>query len=144
MLLVDLLLGFGIGTLIGMLGGGGSILTVPTLVYLVGRMPQAAVTTSLAIVGANSVMETYFQRSRGALNGRVALVFGGVGGRFLIVPALPLDIISLFVIGGLAGTFAGFRLGQIIDAHLLRRTFAVCIIGLALVLLVDHLPKALG
>ncbi len=251
MLLVDLLLGFGIGVLIGMLGGGGSILTVPALVYLVGQTPQAAVTTSLAIVGANSVMGAYFHRSRGTLNGRVALVFGGagmvvaylaaglsrqltpsllmvafagllivigtmlitrkmaeapsqdadlavwkvvgsgavvglltgilgVGGGFLIVPALvmlvglpmhkavgtslliiamnslagflghlsgaalPLDIISLFVIGGLAGTFAGVRLGQIIDAHLLRRTFAVFIIGLALVLLADHLPKALG
>lgn len=78
-LLLDLILGFGIGAALGMLGGGGSILTVPALVYLVGQTPQAAVTTSLAIVGANSVMGAYFHRAQGTLNWRVALLFGGVG-----------------------------------------------------------------
>ncbi|MDZ4672712.1 MAG: sulfite exporter TauE/SafE family protein, partial [Phototrophicales bacterium] len=72
-------IGFGIGTLLGLLGGGGSILTVPALVYLVGQSPQVAVTTSLAIVGANSVMGAFFHRTDGGLNWRVALIFGGVG-----------------------------------------------------------------
>ena len=57
---LDLFLGFGIGLSLGLMGGGGSLLTVPALVYLVGQTPQAAVTTSLAIVGANSLMGASF------------------------------------------------------------------------------------
>lgn len=78
-LLLDLLLGFGIGMALSLLGGGGSILTVPALVYLVGQTPQAAVTTSLAIVGANSVLGAYFHNLKGTCNWNVALVFGGAG-----------------------------------------------------------------
>lgn len=78
-LLLNLGLGFGIGASLGLLGGGGSILTVPALVYLVGQSPQAAITTSLAIVGANSLLGAFFHRMQGSLNWRVALVFGGVG-----------------------------------------------------------------
>lgn len=78
-LLLSLTLGFGIGLSLGLMGGGGSILTVPALVYLVGQTPQVAVTTSLAIVGANSAMGALFHRQQGTLNWRVALVFGGSG-----------------------------------------------------------------
>lgn len=74
-----LLLGFVIGGLLGLLGGGGSILTVPALVYVIGQTPQMAVTTSLAIVGANSAMGMMFHQAQGTLNWRVALLFGGVG-----------------------------------------------------------------
>jgi uncharacterized membrane protein YfcA len=42
----------GIGLTLGLLGAGGSILTVPVLVYIVGEPPKAAVAESLAIVGA--------------------------------------------------------------------------------------------
>jgi uncharacterized protein len=86
---LELALGFAIGLSLSLLGGGGSILTVPALVYLVGQSPQAAVTTSLAIVGGNSVLGAYFHSGQaipkseaapgGALNWRVAAVFGGVG-----------------------------------------------------------------
>ncbi len=76
---LDLSLGFAIGLSLGLLGGGGSILTVPALVYLVGQNPHSAVTTSLAIVGANSALGAWFHKSQGMLNGRVALVFGGAG-----------------------------------------------------------------
>ncbi|MBX2998075.1 MAG: sulfite exporter TauE/SafE family protein [Caldilineaceae bacterium] len=78
-LLINLLLGFGIGLSLGLLGGGGSILTVPALVYVVGQTPQAAVTASLMIVGANSMMGAFMHRSQGTLNWRVALIFGGSG-----------------------------------------------------------------
>jgi hypothetical protein len=76
---LDLGLGFAIGLSLGLLGGGGSILTVPALVYLVGQSPQSAVTTSLAIVGVNSALGAWFHKGLGTLNGRVALVFGGAG-----------------------------------------------------------------
>lgn len=78
-ILLGLVLGFGIGGSLGLLGGGGSILTVPALVYLVGQTPQVAVMTSLAIVGANSAMGAFFHRAQGTLNWRVALLFGGAG-----------------------------------------------------------------
>lgn len=78
-ILLGLALGFGIGGSLGLLGGGGSILTVPALVYLVGQTPQVAVMTSLAIVGANSAMGAFFHRAQGTLNWRVALLFGGAG-----------------------------------------------------------------
>jgi uncharacterized membrane protein YfcA len=78
-LVLDLILGFGIGLSLGLMGGGGSLLTVPALVYLVGQTPQAAVTTSLAIVGANSLMGASFHRAQGTLNWKVALSFGGAG-----------------------------------------------------------------
>ncbi len=78
-LALDLVLGFGIGLSLGLMGGGGSLLTVPALVYLVGQTPQAAVTTSLAIVGANSLMGASFHRAQGTLNWTVALSFGGAG-----------------------------------------------------------------
>ena len=78
-ILLNLVLGFVIGLALGLLGGGGSILTVPALVYLVGQSPQAAVTTSLAIVGTNSVFGAMFHMRGGTLNWRVALLFGGVG-----------------------------------------------------------------
>ena len=76
---LDLTLGFGIGLSLGLMGGGGSLLTVPALVYLVGQTPQAAVTTSLAIVGANSLMGASFHRAQGTLNWKIALTFGGAG-----------------------------------------------------------------
>ena len=78
-ILLDLLVGCAIGLTLGLLGGGGSILTVPALVYLIGQSPQVAVTASLIIVGANSMLGAYFHRAQGTLNWRVALTFGGVG-----------------------------------------------------------------
>lgn len=76
---LEIALGFVIGLSLGLLGGGGSILTVPALVYLVGQTPQMAITTSLAIVGANSVLGANFHRLQGTLNWHVALLFGGAG-----------------------------------------------------------------
>lgn len=76
---LELVLGFGIGASLGLLGGGGSMLTVPALVYLIGQTPQAAVTTSLAIVGMNSLIGAMFHRAQGTLDWKVALLFGGAG-----------------------------------------------------------------
>lgn len=77
--MLEVLLGFTIGLTLGLLGGGGSILTVPALVYLVGQNPRTAVTTSLMIVGANSLSGALTHRVQGTLNWRVALLFGGSG-----------------------------------------------------------------
>lgn len=87
LLLLNVLLGFAIGASLGLLGGGGSILTVPALVYIIGQTPQVAVTTSLAIVGANSALGAIFHRTQGTLNWRVALLFGGTGMLFSYLAA---------------------------------------------------------
>ncbi|MCB9435964.1 MAG: sulfite exporter TauE/SafE family protein [Anaerolineales bacterium] len=79
LLVLGVILGGVIGLTLGLLGGGGSILTVPALVYLVGQSPQVAVTTSLAVVGTNSMMGAYFHSGQGTLNWRVAFMFGGAG-----------------------------------------------------------------
>jgi uncharacterized protein len=248
-LVLSLILGFGIGGSLGLLGGGGSILTVPALVYLIGQTPQVAVTTSLAIVGVNSALGAWFHRSQGTLNGRVALLFGGtgmiasylaagvsrqvqpavlmvvfallmlgvgvlllrqpivqrtpqaiedvklwkvilggvvvglvtgllgVGGGFLIVPALVMlvgmpmhqavgtslvvitmnsaagflghlqgstldwPVIMAFIAAGVAGTFAGSRLSKRVDALRLRKLFAIGVMVLAVILLLDNVPQ---
>lgn len=83
--MINSLLGFAIGLMLGFLGGGGSILTVPALVYLVGQSPQAAVSTSLIIVGSNAAVGALIRNRHGRimheqlLNWRIALIFGGVG-----------------------------------------------------------------
>ncbi len=104
---LDLLLGFGIGLSLGLIGGGGSILTVPTLVYLVGQSPQVAITTSLAIVGANSLAGIHLHQRAHNINLRVALLFGIVGmlAAYLVAdfsaqipPALLLTLFALLMI----------------------------------------------
>lgn len=47
-------LGLVVGLALGSLGGGGSIMTVPALVYLLGQDPKAATTGSLIIVGVTA------------------------------------------------------------------------------------------
>ena len=79
--MIDIILGFLIGLALGFLGGGGSILTVPALVYIVGQSPQAAVTASLMIVGMKSAMGAFFRRTQGTQNWQVALLFGGAGAK---------------------------------------------------------------
>lgn len=99
----DLFLGFAIGLSLGLLGGGGSILTVPMLVYLVGQTPPAAVTASLAIVGANSALGALLHRAPGTLNWRVALMFGGTG---MLASCLSARLSKLFSAAALLGAFA--------------------------------------
>lgn len=106
-LALGLLLGFTIGASLGLLGGGGSILTVPALVYLVGQTPQVAVTTSLVIVGANSALGAFFHRAHGTLNWRVALVFGGVG---MVTAYFAAGLSKLFLPELLMVFFAGLML----------------------------------
>ena len=65
-----------IGVLLGLIGGGGSILTVPVLVYLFGIVPVTATAYSLFIVGTTSVVGSITYFKKGLVNLRTALVFG--------------------------------------------------------------------
>jgi uncharacterized membrane protein YfcA len=71
-------LGLVIGLVVGGLGGGGGVLVVPALVYLLGETAQEATTGSVVIVGVTAVAGV-LTRLRGGVDGRTALAFGAVG-----------------------------------------------------------------
>lgn len=91
--LTVLALGLGLAMLIGlslgMLGGGGSIITVPILVYVLGVPPKEAIAMGLAVVGVTSLVGGLTHGRGGNVNLRVAAAFGAVsmvgtwGGTFL-------------------------------------------------------------
>ena len=68
-----------IGLSLGLVGGGGSILTVPALVYAAGFEPKTAVTAALVVVGLTSLAAASLHWRLGSLDRRVAAWFGGVG-----------------------------------------------------------------
>ena len=53
-----------IGLVLGLIGGGGSILTVPVMVYVLGLSPIAATAYSLFVVGTSSLVGTYQKHKR--------------------------------------------------------------------------------
>jgi uncharacterized membrane protein YfcA len=76
-LLVALALGLVIGALLGLLGGGGSILAVPALVYGVGQPLSVAVPTSLLVVGISSVTAVLPRLRK--VQWRLAAILGATG-----------------------------------------------------------------
>jgi uncharacterized protein len=77
--LIILPVGLVIGLSLGALGGGGSILTVPALVYLVGQQPLQATTGSLLIVGATSLIALIPHAKRGNVRFGQGAAFGVLG-----------------------------------------------------------------
>ena len=65
-----------IGISLGLIGGGGSILTVPVLVYLFHVNPVLATAYSLFIVGATSLVGAFPKYKSGEINIRTAIIFG--------------------------------------------------------------------
>jgi uncharacterized membrane protein YfcA len=101
-------LGYLIGLSLGALGGGGSILAVPVLVYAAGQDPKAATATSLLLVGSAAVvgMGTHWRAGRVRVGTGIA-----------------------FGIAGIAGSLAGSALNHHLDPDVLLLGFA----GLVLV-----------
>lgn len=75
---MGLLLAALMGLSLGLLGGGGSILAVPILKYVVGFGAKEAIASSLAVVGLTSLVGATGHWRAGNVNLRVALVFGAV------------------------------------------------------------------
>jgi len=65
-----------IGLSLGLLGGGGSILTVPVLVYVLGVAPKPAIVMSLPVVGATSLVGAALHWRVGNVRVSTALAFG--------------------------------------------------------------------
>ena len=89
MFVVGLLLAALIGVSLGLLGGGGSILTVPVLVYVLGYAAKPAIAMSLPVVGITSLVGAAMHWRMGTVRARTAVTFGRVA---------------------MAGAFAGARL----------------------------------
>jgi uncharacterized membrane protein YfcA len=100
-------LGFLIGVSMGALGGGGSMLAVPALVYAAGETAAAATTTSLLAVGAI------------AFTGMVGHLRGG---RVRLGPGL------VFGLVGMGGSFGGTKLSRVIPEPVLLLAFAALIL----------------
>jgi len=89
-----------IGVLLGLIGGGGSILTMPVLVYLFGIMPVTATAYSLFIVGISSLIGSINYVKHGLVSLKTAIVFGIPSiitvflTRKFIVPAIPAIVFS--------------------------------------------------
>lgn len=67
------------GLVLGLLGGGGSILTVPILVYVLAVPPKEAIALSLLVVGSTSAIALVSHARAGNIVWRVGLVFGAFG-----------------------------------------------------------------
>ncbi len=102
-LLLSLPLGVLLGMALGALGGGGSILAVPALVYILGLEPKPAVTTSLVVVGI------------AALGGMIG---HWRGGRVRLAAGL------WFGIAGIGGSLFGSRLNRAVDPTVLLIAFS--------------------
>lgn len=72
-------LGFVIGLSLGALGGGGSILAVPALVYAAGQSPRSATTSSLLLVGIASFVGLRPHLQAGRVRVATGLAFGAAG-----------------------------------------------------------------
>lgn len=93
-----------IGIALGLLGGGGSILTVPVFVYVLGIEAKSAIAMSLAVVGATSLVGALGHWRAGNTNLRVAVTFG---------------------IAAMAGTLAGTRLAVLVSGRVQMILFAI-------------------
>jgi uncharacterized membrane protein YfcA len=106
--------GLVVGLSLATLGGGGSILTVPILVYLLGQDPHAATTGSLLVVGATALSGAAVHGRAGRVRAREGLTFGLVG-----VP----------------GALVGARLSAGVDGHLLLSAFTAVMLAAAVAML---------
>lgn len=103
-----------IGVSLGLLGGGGSILAVPVLVYVAGVDAKEAVAMSLAIVGATSLVASLLHRHHGRLDTKTAALFGGAG---------------------MAGAFFGAKLTPLVSSAMLLLSFATVMLMVATLML---------
>ncbi len=110
MVLAALPFGLAIGVALGMLGGGGSVLAVPVLVYVLGQSVHEATTASLVVVTAGALAGGLSH----ARERRVCWRHAGV-----------------FAAAALPGVFAGTALGNAVSGAVLIAAFAVIMLGAA-------------
>lgn len=121
-----------IGISLGLIGGGGSIMTVPVLVYLFGISPILATSYSLFIVGSTSLVGAFNSYRKGLVNIRTALLFGLTSistvflTRKLIIPVIPVKILTIgeFILTQRMFTMVLFAMLMLIASAAMIRTGA--------------------
>jgi uncharacterized protein len=103
-----------VGVALGVLGGGGSILTVPILVYLAGLDAKQAIAMSLFVVGVTSAIGAIPHARAGRVRWRTGLLFGATA---------------------MAGAYAGGRLAEFIPGTWLLAGFGVMMLATATAML---------
>ncbi|MET9650679.1 sulfite exporter TauE/SafE family protein [Streptomyces sp. NPDC006460] len=103
-----------IGVSLGILGGGGSILTVPILVYLVGQDTKEAIATSLFVVGVTSLAALIPHARAHRVRWRTGLLFGAFS---------------------MAGAYVGGRVAEYIPGTVLLIAFALMMLATAYAML---------
>jgi len=96
-----------IGVFLGMLGGGGSVLLVPVLLYVLKLPPKAALATSQLVMAGTTVIAMLLHARAGRVVFAVGLVFG---------------------ISGMTGSFLGGRLAHHLPSQLLLTGFIVLMV----------------
>ncbi|WP_437586654.1 TSUP family transporter [Sorangium sp. So ce1000] len=119
-MLLALLLSSFIGLSLGLLGGGGSIITVPILIYALHVSAKSAIAMSLAVVGVTSAGAAITHARAGNVRWRVAALFGGAG---------------------MAGAFAGGQLAQLVPGWLLLSGFGAMMLLTAAAMLRGRKPS---
>ena len=99
-----------IGLSLGLTGAGGSILTLPVLVYLAGIPPREAVGLSLLIVGSAALVGAWQRARTGDVHFKAA---------------------GMFVLSGMIGAAAGAKLTPLLSSSALMITFAVLMVVVA-------------
>lgn len=109
--IVALALAVLVGMSLGLLGGGGSILTVPILRYVLGMEVHAAIGLSLLIVGLTSLAALIPHALAGRVRFRTGIVFG---------------------LAGMAGAYGAGRVAHYIPAPMLLSLFALMMFATAI------------
>ncbi len=109
-MLLGLILSLAIGFSLALLGSGGSIITLPVLVYAARVPAPEAVGMSLAIVGGTTLVASLLNARRGLVHGKAALLFSGTG---------------------MAGAYAGAHVTHLVSPSVLLLLFAALMIVVA-------------
>ena len=109
-----------VGLVLGLLGGGGSILAVPIFLYVFHVEPKPAIAMSLVVVGMSALVGFLTHWRQGTVNVRIAVMFGALA---------------------MVGAFAGARLARHVPASVQLTLFAVFAFSAATLMLRDSLKK---
>ena len=123
MIVEALLIGAFVGIVVGSLGAGGGILSVPILVYILGQDPHQATGLSLIIVGLTAAVSLATR----ARSGNVAWREG-----------------ALFALAGLVGTWAGSTLGPLVPARALMLSFCALLGAVAVFMVRSQLRPSVA